>query len=241
MNHSFNVELAKKYGIEEAIIIENIAFWQHRNIANNNNFFDNKYWIYNSLSAWQELFPYMTKSKIYRCLEKLEKKEVLYIGCYNKFKFDRTKWYSLNNKLLNAFFKMKHPLSQNEKSHISNINDNTYYNTNINTDINNEQNKFTNNNILKSIETIYIDFMKQLIPDYKYEYGKNRKVINNLIKAYNGQCEDIINEYLKSDVGKKNAYALTNLQQDWVLNKILLKVNKGQSNQKFNFGLEDYK
>ena len=35
MQHSFNIELAKEYGILEAIIINNLFFWIEKNKANN--------------------------------------------------------------------------------------------------------------------------------------------------------------------------------------------------------------
>ena len=38
MEHSFNVELASIYGIEEAILIQNLFFWINKNVANNKNF-----------------------------------------------------------------------------------------------------------------------------------------------------------------------------------------------------------
>ena len=44
MNHSFNIELAEKYGVECAIVIENLAFWIKKNEANNKNLYDNRYW-----------------------------------------------------------------------------------------------------------------------------------------------------------------------------------------------------
>ena len=37
MNHSFNVEIAKQYGIEKAILLENFFFWVAKNKANNKN------------------------------------------------------------------------------------------------------------------------------------------------------------------------------------------------------------
>jgi len=95
MNHSFNIDLAKKYGIEESIIIENMAFWLKKNMANNKNFNDGKYWVYNSINAFHLLFPYMAIGKIKRCLSNLEDMGVLASNNYNKVAYDRTKWYSI--------------------------------------------------------------------------------------------------------------------------------------------------
>lgn len=95
MNHSFDVELATLYGIEEAIIIENLAFWIKKNIANKKNFIEGEYWTYNSAKAFNELFPYMNSRKISRVLEKLESKKIIKSGNFNKAKYDRTKWYCI--------------------------------------------------------------------------------------------------------------------------------------------------
>lgn len=95
MNHSFDVDLAVQFGIEEAIIIENLAFWIKKNVANNQNFIDGDYWTYNTAKAFNELFPYMNPRKIARVLEGLEEKNILKSANHNKAKYDRTKWYCI--------------------------------------------------------------------------------------------------------------------------------------------------
>lgn len=95
MNHSFNVELAMKYGIEEAILIENFAFWIKKNAANGVNYVDGEYWTYNTAKALEELFPYMNLKKIQRILVKLEELKILKSDNFNKKAYDRTKWYCI--------------------------------------------------------------------------------------------------------------------------------------------------
>lgn len=98
MEHSFNIELAAKYGIEEAIIIKNIQFWIDKNKANDRHFYDGKFWTYNSVKAFTELFPYMSESKIRRTLENLVSKGVLIKGNFNQSGYDRTLWYAFQNE-----------------------------------------------------------------------------------------------------------------------------------------------
>lgn len=98
MTHSFNTEIAKKHGIEEAILIENIAFLIKKNIANRKNFHNNKCYIYNSVKAFSELFEYMTERKISYCLKNLEKNQIIEVGNFNKNQCDRTKHYTIINK-----------------------------------------------------------------------------------------------------------------------------------------------
>ncbi|MCT4586077.1 MAG: hypothetical protein N4A54_14215 [Peptostreptococcaceae bacterium] len=106
MNHSFNIHIAKEYGIEEAILIENIAFWIKRNLANKKNIHDGQCWVFNSVSAFSEIFPYIKTSKINRVLRGLVKKGVLISGNYNKVKYDRTKWYSISDKKIKKIYEI---------------------------------------------------------------------------------------------------------------------------------------
>lgn len=95
MNHNFNVEVAEKYGLEEAILLENLNYWCVKNEANKKNFKDGMYWTYNSVSAFNELFPYMSNHKISRALKNLEDKGLIKSGNFNENTYDRTKWYAV--------------------------------------------------------------------------------------------------------------------------------------------------
>jgi hypothetical protein len=92
--HHFDPETAQQYGIAEAILIKNFQFWIEHNFRNDRNFFDGRTWTYNSVRAFLELFPYMTKKQIYGALGRLEAAGVLITGNYNDTKYDRTTWYA---------------------------------------------------------------------------------------------------------------------------------------------------
>ena len=49
MTHSFNVELAVKYGIEASLIIGQIDYWCRKNKEKNINFYEGRYWTFNSM------------------------------------------------------------------------------------------------------------------------------------------------------------------------------------------------
>ena len=93
--HYFNINIAVQYGIEEAILLQNISFWTQKYIANNEHFYDGLYWMYNSRSAWQKLFSYISENKLRRALDTLVKAGILTTGNYNASKYDHTKWYAL--------------------------------------------------------------------------------------------------------------------------------------------------
>lgn len=97
MQHSFNVEFAVKYGVTEAILISNLEYWIKKNKANNKNFFDGRYWTYNSIKAWSELFPYLSEKKIRNALKNLENEGLILTGNYNTSAYDRTRWYAFSD------------------------------------------------------------------------------------------------------------------------------------------------
>lgn len=98
MKHIFDIEIAKQYGINAAILLENIGFWIARSEANGINFYDGSYWTFNSHRALRELFPYMSEKQIRSALDKLINDGLLVTGNYNKATYDRTLWYALTEK-----------------------------------------------------------------------------------------------------------------------------------------------
>ena len=161
MNHSFNVEVATKYGMLEAVLLENINFWVAKNKANEKNFYDGFYWTYNSITALSKLFPYASRATIFRALHNLEDAGLILAGNYNKDASDKTKWYTLTKKgelLLNGtetcqpesnagsgnnvFHSETTPFQnettpfQNETTPFQNETTLPYINTDINTDVN---------------------------------------------------------------------------------------------------------
>lgn len=97
MIHSFDVDMATKYGLLESILFYNISYWVQKNQANEKNFFDGDYWTYNSASAFSKLFPYTTKRKIEIALKNLRDNGLIKTGNYNENKYDRTLWYSIGD------------------------------------------------------------------------------------------------------------------------------------------------
>ena len=97
MYHSFDVELATKYGMVEAILLNHICFWLTKNKANNVHAHEGRYWTYSTVKALSDLYPYLTPNQVRRAMEKLKEKGLIIDGEYNTKPFDRTKWYSLSD------------------------------------------------------------------------------------------------------------------------------------------------
>jgi len=98
MKHFFEVGIAKEYGVNAAVLLENIAYWTAQNEANETNFYDGLYWTFNSRRAFRELFPYMSEKQIYNALQKLIDAGLVVTGNYNRLAYDRTLWYALSQK-----------------------------------------------------------------------------------------------------------------------------------------------
>lgn len=98
MKHTFDVEIAAEYGVNCAIILDNIYYWIMKNKANQKHLHDGMYWTYNSIKAFLELFPYMTRDKVIGALKKLADNGLIVEGNYNDLAFDRTKWYAITEK-----------------------------------------------------------------------------------------------------------------------------------------------
>jgi len=97
IEHHFNIEIAKQVGVHAAVIYNNIQFWCAKNEANEKHFYDGRYWTYNSIKAYTELFPYLSPRQIEYALKKLVDNNLIVKGCYNKSPYDKTLWYSAND------------------------------------------------------------------------------------------------------------------------------------------------
>lgn len=94
MVYNFDINVAKEYGVNEAIMIANLQFWIAKNKANGRNFKDGHYWTYNSKRALLELFPFWSEQNIKTILEHLKNKNVLITANHNTNQYDRTLWYA---------------------------------------------------------------------------------------------------------------------------------------------------
>ena len=105
MEHSFDIKIAERIGINAAIILKHLYFWVAKNTADEKHFHDGRYWTYSSVKAMCELFPYLSKKQISGALEKLESFGLVMVGNYNSTPYDRTRWFTITEsgyELLNT-------------------------------------------------------------------------------------------------------------------------------------------
>lgn len=85
--------LAKLLGsLDEAVILQQIHYW----LEKKTNIKDGRSWVYNSMTDWQKQFPWLSLKTVKRRFKNLEDKGLLITANYNQYKFDRTKWYSID-------------------------------------------------------------------------------------------------------------------------------------------------
>ncbi len=214
MYHSFRSEVAEKYGVEKAILLENFYFWIKKNEANKTNIHEGRAYTYNTTEAYEKLFPYMKARRIAQLLREMETEDDLLIsGQFGKY--DRTKSYTLADNALSIL----------GDSNIQNLDNETYRNltikhqesvcclntdinhistTNLNTDINqsvqiNEKEK--GNNITQMLPDCYqnvtqsIEYREQNLEKEKEFREKSEKenfsvlmeTVFNMISEHNGK------------------------------------------------------
>lgn len=89
-------ELAARFGLNEAIVLQQIHYWIEINRQSGKNSIDGYWWTYNTYTEWQSQFPFWSESTVKRIIANLEKKGVVISGTFNKVGFDRTKWYRID-------------------------------------------------------------------------------------------------------------------------------------------------
>lgn len=97
MFYHFSVELAQRYGIENAVIIHSLYTWIAKNAADGQNAHEGRYWSYCSMEAWAKLHPFMCLRSIKSHIAKLIENDIFVKGNYNESTTDRTAWYAFSD------------------------------------------------------------------------------------------------------------------------------------------------
>ena len=194
MQHSFDVNVAKEFGILEAILLNNLEFWIAKNEANGTNYYDGTYWTYNSTKAFNELFPYVSQRQIQNALKKLKEKGIIQTGNYNKSSYDRTLWYAFTTEGKSIMQKCKMDYANLVKDNANMLNGNVEnvepipnINTNDKTTNINSNIKSNENNVIEPVkEAKKIDYEKivnRLNELSGASYWHDSKNTRSLIKA----------------------------------------------------------
>ena len=194
MQHSFDVNIAKEFGILEAILLNNLEFWIAKNEANGTNYYDGTYWTYNSTKAFNELFPYVSQRQIQNALKKLKEKGIIQTGNYNKSSYDRTLWYAFTTEGKSIMQKCKMDYANLVKDNANMLNGNVEnvepipnINTNDKTTNINSNIKSNENNVIEPVKEAkkinYEKIVNRLNELSGASYWHDSKNTRSLIKA----------------------------------------------------------
>ena len=96
--------VAERYGFEEAVFLDAIVFWYRTNKAENRNFRDGRWWTYNSIKAFEEVFPWWSTKQLRRIANSCRDQGALIAGEYNEDRRDRSLWYTPGDELLALYW-----------------------------------------------------------------------------------------------------------------------------------------
>ena len=97
---SFNIEAARRFGVDGAVLLQGMAAWISKNRANERHFHDGRWWTYNSKAALARLFPFWTEKQIRRIVNALTAAEAILQGNYSDGSYHNTTWYALSDDVL---------------------------------------------------------------------------------------------------------------------------------------------
>lgn len=111
--------LAHRIGLNEAIVLQQIHYWLNPKL--NKNYFQNRFWVWNTYEQWQEQFPFWGITTIRRIIFNLEELGIL--ETFTSGDFKRLKHYTINYEKLNDLtaedFDQIEKVAANQPSHSS--------------------------------------------------------------------------------------------------------------------------
>ena len=201
MNYSFDIDVAEKLGVNAAIVVQNLQFWIKKNEANDKHFHDGRYWTFNSMKAWHELFPFWTERQIRKILDDLVDKKIIIKGNYNEMKYDRTLWYAFTDYGISILHNCQMKVTDLSNRSDKNVEPIPDINTDINTDVNTDRDSTTEttevalaenpekvepNDVIEEFNRVVIRLPKVTVPTLK-----RKGVIQQRIKEHGREAVSI--------------------------------------------------
>lgn len=89
-----NPELAKRIGLNEAIVLQQMNYWLNETESGVEH--EGRRWIYNTHEQWVEQFPFWSQDTVKRAITSLKKQGILRVEKLNRGKCDHTNFYAIN-------------------------------------------------------------------------------------------------------------------------------------------------
>ena len=94
MVHFFDADIAKKYGVNAAVLACFLWDCTEQKSAESPQLHEGKVWVRCSVQMMTGFFPFLSYDEIRYALKQLVKGRVLTKGQFNENRFDRTNWYA---------------------------------------------------------------------------------------------------------------------------------------------------
>lgn len=101
--------------LNEAVMLQQVQYW----LSRSNNEFEGRKWIYNTIEEWKNQFPWLSERAVRDRFNSLIDKGVIVTANFNKAKFDRTKWYSIDYDKLNSLLSNENSENSSKKPDIT--------------------------------------------------------------------------------------------------------------------------
>lgn len=207
MIFQFDGDVAEKYGVDEATFLAYVYFWTKTNKANEVNFYDGRYWTYNTQKAFVELFPFWSRRTIQRILKNCEEAGLLLVGNYNAKTTDQTRWYALSDDAIHAHFPLHQIVHSNAPNSAMQCTEPcNVYNEHLTTQLEAESNKLRYTEIMDEFNRR----CKRLRPCSRLT-DKRRRVIKTLFS----KKFDYEQLYLAFDKANASDFCTGNNKRGW--------------------------
>lgn len=180
-NRTFDVELATKFGLNNAIFLQDLAFWIEFNRKRDKAFRDGRYWTYSTMEEISERHPYWTKNQVRHIIDTCKKNGWIFVEHYDQSNYNRRNWYSIRDDIMSiiSFGHDDFPITEcdTEHSEVGNIS----HRSDLCINSNNIDKKKLNKNMNKEeIEIFAEELFKKFWESYPQKVGKQAT-----IKAWN--------------------------------------------------------
>lgn len=89
-----NPELAKRIGLNEAIVLQQVSYWLNETDSGVEH--DGRRWIYNTHEQWADQFPFWSQDTVKRAITSLKKQGILIIEKLSSDRLNHTNYYTIN-------------------------------------------------------------------------------------------------------------------------------------------------
>lgn len=87
---------------DQAIMVDQLLNWQQEEARINDPeaFREGSWWVYMPIREWQEQLSWILEHTIRRNLKELNELGLIRIGDFNRHRYDRTRWYTVDKEKL---------------------------------------------------------------------------------------------------------------------------------------------